>query len=370
MPALTPQVLYDLETNMQAITEEEYGALIRSLWWSKVMKVRPSASKKEIIAWLLSTAMIEPAGKGGSMNFADMVAVSTEYELERANNGLKLLKDQLEDNDGQGFAFAAKWAADMGVYMAYWPQKQCVKAILNGETGKGYDKIAFFSGWDAVAHTGLHPYNPYKTALGGYANVFTGSSDVGSGYSYPGACRIDDGVTLDTAVINLSKAFAYIGSIKQANGEDPRFLRPRGLLVPPRMTARAAQLTKAKFIAQAASSGGGSGDIEAIIAEWGQLPPTEVTEFGGNYTYTMPDGTQVSGDDSTAYLYVDEITSRQLGGLVYVDRSPFAITYYTGAGGGGVDAFLDRANELEWHVQGRNTTGYGHPYLLFKLKAS
>jgi phage major head subunit gpT-like protein len=253
--------------------------------------------------------------------------------------------------------------------MAYWPQKQAAMAVLNGENALCYDGQYFFKGWNSSSHTGYHPYNPFKTSLGGYANVFTGSADVGSGYSYPGACRIDDGVTLDNAVIALSKAFAYIGSIKQANGVDPRFLRPRGLLVPPRMVARAQQLTNAKFIAQAAASGGGSADISAIISNWGQLPPVEVTEFGGNYSYTMPDGSTVTGDDDTAYLYVEEIGSRQLGGLVYIDREPFKITYYTGQGGGtGVDAFLDRANELEWHCQGRNVTGYGHPYLLFKLK--
>jgi hypothetical protein len=32
-----------------------------------------------------------------------------------------------------------------------------------------------------------------------------------------------------------------------------------------------------------------------------------------------------------------------------------------------VDAILDRARELEWHVQGRNATAYGHPYLCTKV---
>jgi hypothetical protein len=28
---------------------------------------------------------------------------------------------------------------------------------------------------------------------------------------------------------------------------------------------------------------------------------------------------------------------------------------------------LDRARELEWHNQGRNAVGYGHPYVIFKV---
>ncbi len=372
MSALTPQVLYDLETNMQAITEQEYYALARNLWWDAAMKKRTSQFKKEIIAWLLSTAKIEPGGKGGNMTFEDMVAISTEYEAQYfTGTGLKLQRAQFEDNDGHGFDFAAQWSAQMGALFAYHPQKQAAIAILNGETGTCYDGQTFFKGWDATNHVGYHPYNPFRTSLGGYANVFTGSADSGSGYSYPGACPIDDSVTIETAIANLSKVFAYIASIKLPNGEDPRHLRAKGLIVPPRMSARAQQLTGAKFIAQAGASGTGTGDIEAVIRNWGQAPPLEAAELGANFKYKLPDDSTVTGSDTTAYLYVEQVTERQLGPLTYVDREPFRITYYTGAGGGnGVDAVLDRADELEWHAKGRNVTGYGHPYLLFKLKTS
>jgi phage major head subunit gpT-like protein len=371
MPALTPQVIYDLETNMQRITENEYASLARRIWWSSITKVRTSQSKKEILAWLLSTARIQHLGKGGNMTFSDMVAVTTEYEHSVWGDGLKLSRFQFEDNDGEGFQFAADWSAQMGALFAYHPQKQTAIALLNGEIGLAYDGVEFFKGWDAVNHVGLHPYNPFSPALGGYANIFTGSADVGAGYSYPGACPIDDSVSVETAIANLSKVFAYIASIKQANGEDPRHLQAKGLIVPPRMTARAQQLTGAKFIAQAGASGTGTGDIEAVIRNWGQAPPIEAAEIGANFSYRLPDGTTVTGSDTTAYLYVEQVTERQLGGLTYVDRDPFGITYYTGRGGGtGVDAILDRADELEWHAKGRNVLGYGHPYLLFKLKTS
>ena len=64
------------------------------------------------------------------------------------------------------------------------------------------------------------------------------------------------------------------------------------------------------------------------------------------------------------------VGNRQLGGLVYVEREPFHVTYYTGEGGGtGVSVDLDRTDTLEWHIKGRNVADYGHPYLIFKCTA-
>lgn len=358
MPALTPTFLFDFESNMQAITENEYARMAASLWWTQTTKVRPSAKKREIIAWLLSTATIKDQGKGGNLSFEDLVALSTTYVNGNSGDGLKMTRDQIEDLDGSGLDIGTKWSADIGAYMAYWPQKQTSIAILNGETGVGYDSKAFFAT--------DHPVNPLASNSATYANLFTGAA---SG-AYPGALPIDDSVTVEVALTNLSKAIAYIKSIKMPNGVDPRFLKPNKIMVPPRMVPRAQQLTNAKFIAQAVSGGGGSGDITSIVANWGFQQPIEVQEFSANASYTVDaTGATVTGSDDTWYLVCEEVSSTQLGALVYVDRESFKITYYTGQGGGtGVDAILDRARELEWHCQGRNVTGYGHPYLLHKFK--
>lgn len=362
MPALTPSFLFDFESNMQAIQEQEYARLTRELWWQRITKVRPSSSKKEIIAWLLSTAMIKSTGKGGNIPFDDLVATYTTFENLRAAAGLKLLRDQIEDLDGGGLELASKWSADIGAYMAYWPQKQVVSLMKNGHTSSivsGYDALAFFAN--------NHPLNPFDTGAGTYANIFTGAasstpSTDPNDAGYPGGVAIDTSVSAETALDNLSKIYAYIRSIRMPNGEDPRFLRPKHLIVPPRLLARANQLTNAKFLASVAGSGaaqGGSSDVEALIRSLGVTDPVEAAEFAGFES------------DTTFFIGCEELSASQLGAVVYVDREPFTITYYTGQGGGtGVDANLDRANELEWHCQGRNVTGPGHPYLLFKCKAS
>lgn len=345
MGALTPQFLFDFESNMQAITENEYARFALNLWWSRFMKSRPSSSKREMVAWLLSTARIEDQGLGGNISFEDIVATYTEFVNKDAGAGLRLRRQQLEDLDGGGLDIASKWAADIGAYMAYWPQKQLVSLIKNGEVGKGYDGKAFFAS--------DHPLNPFNDGAGTFANLFTGAA---SG-SFPGACPIDDSVTIDVALQNLAKIVAYIKSIKMPNGEDPRFLRPVELVVPPRMAARAQQLTNAKFIAQAAASGGGAADVEAVIANFGFAQPTVADEL--------------AGDDKTFYIGCEELGDSPLGAFVYVDREPFTITYYSGQSGAtGVDAVLDRAQELEWHCHGRNVAGYGHPYRFYKCKAT
>lgn len=365
MPALTPSFLFDFESEMQRITENEFARMVMSenSWWREVARVRPTGKKREILAWLLSTAQIRDQGLGGNINFDDMMATFQEYDVKNAGEALKLVRDQVEDNDGNGFDFAAEWSAQMGAQMAYWPQKKVASLIMNGavSTSLSYDGVQYFA--DNLVNGGNgHPVNQFRTSAGKYFNWFHGAA---SGI-YTGALPIDESVTVDVALKNLQLAMAYIASIKMPNGVDPRFLKPRRILHAPRLTARAQQLTNAKYIAQpAGASGGGGADIEAIISNWGFTQPLEAQEFAG---VTLGDGV---ASDLVWYLVCEQISTTQLGGLVYVDREPFKITYYTGAGGGtGVDAILDRSRELEWHVQGRNVAGYGHPYVLFRFDPS
>jgi hypothetical protein len=58
--------------------------------------------------------------------------------------------------------------------------------------------------------------------------------------------------------------------------------------------------------------------------------------------------------------------STQLGGLLYILRKNFKINYYTGE----TQAELDRRNQFEYHVQGRMSAQYGHPFTVFRFDAS
>lgn len=346
MPALTPSFLWDLESNMRTITTREYDRLTSKLWWQDIMKVgQKSGSKRERVTWLLDTARIRDTDKGGRIPFEDIVSQTTEVEFSNAADGLKVKKEQFEDIDGQGIDYAAHWSRQMGAYSAYWPQKKLAAAILaNGTT---YDGLSFFNA--------SHPVNPYRTAAGTFANIFTGAA---SG-TYPGACKIDDSVSVDTALNNIAKILAYIATIKMPNGEDPRFLRVNKIIVPPRMVLRATQLTSAKFISQIAAAGvaaGGSADVEAVIRNLGLGTPVEAVELSAAF----------GGEDDTFYLAMEDILTSDLGAFQWVPREDFSVSYY----GPQTDAQLARMRELHWYTEGRYGLMNGHPYMLFKCKAS
>jgi len=346
MPALTPSYLMDFESRMQRLTEQEYLRLNKNLWWPKITKVRSTSAKRDVLTWLLSTATIRDQGKGGNIAFEDLVSALTEIEAGYSGDGLKLRRAQLEDTDGDGLNLGSEWSAQIGAYMAYWPQKRVVDVLKNGHDitkYRAYDNIAYFGA--------AHPVNPYNNGLGTFNNLLTGAP-VGA---YPGAVPIDESVELDVALANLSKIMGYIATIKMPNGEDPRFLRPAAILCPPRLFPRAVQLTGAKFFGLPVSGGGvASADVEGIIKALGYATPIMVDELAGFES------------DTTYYVACENVTESQLGAVIYTVREPYKINYY----GTTDQAQLDRAQELEWHCIGRNVVSPGHPYLLFKCKAA
>lgn len=351
MPALTPEFLFDLESNMRMVSAQEYQRLTSNLWWNRVAKRMPSGAKKERINWLLDSAKISRTGKtGGRIAFEDIVSRTTEFENENASAGLELKKEELEDHDGNGVQLAAHWARKMGAYAAYWPQKILADAIKDNPNT--YDGISFFTDTSTP-----HLVNPFDSAAGSFANIFTGAA---SGI-YPGALPVHSAaVTVDQAIENINAALAYVASIKMPNGEDPRFLKLVGILHPPALTSRMQQITKAQFIAQQAgttgTAAGGSGDVSAVIQNFGLGTPIEAPELGSAF----------GGSDTSYYLLTQEITSDELGAWVYVDREPFSIIMH----GEMTSAELARKRELQWTTEGRNVIGAGHPYLMFRADAT
>jgi hypothetical protein len=123
------------------------------------------------------------------------------------------------------------------------------------------------------------------------------------------------------------------------------------------MTARAQQITKAKFIAQAAIGGGAAAtDVEAMIRAFGLAEPVVCPELQSAF----------GGSDTDFYLVMREITSNDLGAWLYTVREPFAILFY----GPQTDAQLARIREYQWMTEGRNGVTPGHPFLMFKCSAS
>lgn len=344
MGAITPRWFMDFESRMSLVTENEYSRLLQNMWWTLVGRTRTTQAGRDVIAWLLSTAQIHDEGEGGNIRFDDLVSQTTEMSPKFSGAGLELTRAQLTDTDGNGLDLSAAWSAQIGAQMAYWPQEQTAYFMMNGHIATeftGYDGKAFFAT--------DHPINPYKTQAGTYANLFTGAA---SG-SYPGALPIH-GNDHTVALQNLEKAYGYIASIKMPNGKQPRRLRPKGLIVPPLLMPRATLLTQSKMLVTPGAGGVGMLDQTAIISTLGYASPVQADELGGF-------------EDNTSYFIVaEQITDNQLGAMVYLERDPYQINYY----GPQTQAQLNRTDRWEWHVKGRNAVQPGHPYLLFKVKAT
>lgn len=348
MPLVTPEFVMDLESNMRVLTENEYARFQDPMntWWDLIARVRPSMTKRELVAWFLSTAQIHDQGGGANYRFHDPVMIETEFTPRTAGAGLRVRREQFEDIDGngidggEGLQASSLWARDMGAQFGYWPQLKVAELLQEGETAEGYDGVPFFDT--------AHPLNGQDDSDGVYSNLL-----VGAGY------RIDSGVDTDDAMRNLASVYKAIRSIKMPNGKQQRMLRPAGILTGPAMFPHVSQLLNAKFIAAVAGSGAGSMDFSGYTSRMGYGKVTEAPELID------------SEYDTSYYVVVEQIGSSELGALVYLQREAFSIRYYTGRGGGnGVDAILDRLDLLEWHASGRNGVGYGHPYLLIKVKAA
>lgn len=355
MAALLPQFVVDLETDMQEIVQASYGALLQELWWTDVAKVRSTGARKDILFWMIDTFTLRSEGKeGGNKHFEELISQQTEIEHEHVGGGIILKNDQLLDQDGRGLDQAANWSRQAGAQMAYWPQDRCNFFLQNahnlGTSGgfTAYDTKAFFAT--------DHPVNPKKASAGSYANLLTGAAAAASGNTpaYPGACPIDDSVDLDVALVNLGKIFSYMASIRQPNGRQPRGLRPDKILVGPRMFPRVVQLTSAKFLAQVAGSGAGSADVASVIKALGYATPVMCAELAGFES------------DTTFFVTAKTLAADPFGAIVYTQREPFSINFF----GVMTERELKQRNELEYHVDGRNSVTPGHPYLLFKCKGS
>lgn len=377
---ITADFLFSVEKKMKVLNERGYMKMLASdnIWWPKVTKTRPLEGKSERLIWLLSTASIEQLSNadggenGGSLNFDELATIMQENFPAYFGRGYKIGKLKFLNMLAGGINPLTRWAEDVGTYGAYIVQRLVAQAILNGGTLLGYDGVSFFNS--------AHPVHPLIPALGTYANDFTGSSQAGSGLTppYPGALPIDDSQTLDQAYINLSKALSYIMSdVKQPNGaSDPRFLVPMYLLHPTRMTAQVNQLLDARFIAKAASSGGGASDVEKVWERMAMLKPVLCKELGASTSYTIPNpatgGTStLSGNDKTYYIVCAEASETELGAWIQNLRMPFSMTTYSGdSGTEGIDAILGRSQDLEYHYTGWTSVSPGHPFSFHRFQGS
>lgn len=339
MSVITPQFVADFETNFFGIRENEYLRLSASenQWWDKVATKRTSVSKRDVVSFILSTAMIRELDSGGHLSFESLSATYTEIETKFAGDGFSIERSKLEDIyngevGGEARMLAEEWATQIAAQQAYWPQQQVAEFLMNAHDAgyaKGYDGKAYFAS--------DHPVNPFNTAAGTYSNLLSHTD-----------YNISESATSDAILEALRNVYKVVRGWKMPNGKQPRMLRPAGILCSPALAPKIAGAIQASFIAMT----GGSEDKTGFVRRMGYAPPIEAAELAG------------FENDTTYYVIMERITESQLGGVIYCEREGFRTNQYSPM----TDAELSRTDRFEWHTRGRNAVSPGHPYFVVKVK--
>lgn len=328
MPKLTPQFLVTFETEMRGIVTENWQRVASRLMWDSVMKVRPASTKTTILTWLLETAKLYPEGIGGNKRFDDLVAASFSLDIDDYGAGLQLSKNEIEDNQMKSMPgtpvaaldYAAKWSRDVGAASAYHPQAQLFNLIKNGTTGLCYDGLPFFSK--------VHTVNP-NGGGGTYSNIV---ENVPIKITPSGGQNEQDVRLL--ARRNLGIALSQVRKQRFYNGV-PRFLEPSVILCSSDLADEANFLVGAGIISQNTNT------IKKLEV---QVCP------------------ELDDDPLPFYIGVEDMMADEMGAFIYSERQGFGVQMY----GPQTDAVLNRMKMLEWHMDGRNTAVYGHPYMFYK----
>lgn len=321
---ITPSFIVSFETQIQGIIANNWQRVGQMLTWDKLMKTRPSKTKKEILVWMLETAKIYPEGNGGNTRFDDMAAATFSYENDNAGAGLRLTRNEIEDNQLKDnpsvgvFDYSAKWAQDISMAALFYPQQALMSLVTNGTTNLGYDGVSFFNT--------AHPVNP-NGSTATYSNIIA-SVDIRN------TAGTQDGLV--AAQTRFATALATVRSKTFLNGV-PRYLKPTVLLVPTALQFAAQQMVGAPQLGLTTNILTNLG-IEVIVDPLLDAEPT------------------------VYYLGVADMMSDDLGAFVWSEREAFSLRTYSMFD----EAELNRRDEFEWTMKGRNAAIYGHPYLMYR----
>lgn len=320
---VTPSWVGTFETSLQSRVVDAWERAQKNLIWDKFMDVRKSGTLRELYFWLVESATLYTENQGGNKRYDDIAATFQEIDNANSGAGLKLTRNEIEDNMMAGAAlrgmpaldYAANWAKQIGGAGAYWPQDMLFNTLIaNATTLNGYDAVPFFST--------AHPINPATGGGGTYSNLLS-------------ALPLTTASTIAAAATNLNTAVAAMRSIKQPNGKQ-RFLRPRHLLHAPSEQYTVNQLLDAKFF-NATDNVFTQLGIEPVCAD------------------------ELSNSPGVWYLGA-ELMEGEGGAFIFQEREPYYLTSYTADS----QVELQRRKEYEWLYDGRNAGAYGHPYLMLR----
>lgn len=309
---ITSGAVRTLEDRFQKLFNDDYAIALQNLWWDKLATVKPSTGKKEIYQFLLTNSFLKELPEG-QMIYDNLITQAFSGTNKDFGTGLKITKNQFDDDE---FQFAADWAAQAGSAIALHPQQLVIDLIVKGTSQNSYDGVSFFSD--------SHPTNPGNVALGTFSNLIPSTA-----------------LTYDNYVVGLKTMRSY----KMPSGLN-RNLVPKYLVGPPSKMKEMLEITGAAFVSTTAQGGPSSNVFNNQGVE-----PIIINEL------------ETDDPDTGAWYLVASNAGSSIGPFIYQLRTAFAMTSYSGA----TTAELQRTNELEWLIRGRDTALYGHPYQMIKF---
>lgn len=333
----SPEYLVEIDGLIKSLYTSNYDRLLLELAgdgdWSRIMKLRPFDSKRELLTWILDTAGIYPEGEGGQTRFDDMVAVSYEVEVENLGAGLELTTNEIEDNQLKdkpevgALDFAMKWSKDRAAEAVYHPRENLFSLITNGTaaTSVSYDNVPFFSA--------AHPIDPNNPSGATYSNIITG---------VPINAATTGGQSEQDALLIAGRNFAKARSAVRTQrfiGNKPRMLRPNIVVCPTQLEFRVNQLMGAGMMAATSN----------IIQQ--------------NYKFDAPFvAPELDDEPDVYYLGVQDMMADELGPFIFNNRKDFQIIGYPN-----VQSVAQMQQDLwKWLQKGRRGYVYGHPYLFYR----
>lgn len=318
---INPSFMTDFQTRLVQVGVESWETAMAETWWDKLARKETQDTLTLQFQFAIQAAEIRSTNsKGTELEFEDLVAQAYALTADNFGTGLRLYRNELEDA-----TFGNKpgdWSEGAMAAAAYHPQKQVTTLIQNGVTLLAYDGKPFFAT--------DHPVHPLDGTKGVYSNLHAGRP---------------------LSAANLAWGIARVLSIPNPAGVARR-LKPSMLIVDPSNQYNALTVTAAQLISQ--PTGDSTTTFVAgtnVISNYGIGQPLVIPEF--------------ASEPGVWYLGMPVRPSDRFSApFIYSERKPFELNSYTPMS----QAELDRINEFEWHLRGRNTTAYGHPYQFHRFE--
>lgn len=227
------------------------------------------------------------------------------YELPNKTfiNDVEVGLDDYEDEQYGGYAASFE---ELGSQAAQWGEDLVVDALKAGETGLGYDDVAFFS----ASHK-LEPKDP-ATA---YSNLFTGTA---------------------LTEANFDAVYTSLELVKTRDGRFTGFGKDVVLAVPPQLE------TTAKKIVQASQNAQGATNVVA-----GKARVLKIQDLG-----------TAAGD-----WYLADVGGVIKPMVFQTRKAPRLLAPR------GTEDYITEKRVLRWHADARGAAGYAAPWLIAKAKA-